>query len=85
MSEAIERLERLELDRSDNEGSDELVQPLGTAHSAEDRSALIWQPGNFRMAKYVEVVRFARIDEGKTKDSPRLSAITGSGTFTLRL
>jgi len=53
MSEAIERLERLELDRSDNEGSDELVQPLGTAHSAEDRSALIWQPGNFRMAKYV--------------------------------
>jgi len=46
-----------------------LVQPLGTAHSAEDRSALIWQPGNFRMAKYVEVVRFARIDEGKTKDA----------------
>jgi len=62
-----------------------LVQSLGTAHSAEDRSALIWQPGNFEWPNTFEVVRFARIDEGKTKDSPRLSAITGRGAFTLRL
>jgi hypothetical protein len=62
-----------------------LVQPLGTAHSAEDRSALIWHREIFESPNTFEVVRLARIDEGKTKDSPRLSAIKGRGAFTLRL
>ena len=56
-----------------------LVQPLGTAHSAEDRSALTGSREIFEWPNTFEVVRFARIDEGKTKDSPRPSAITGRG------
>jgi hypothetical protein len=53
MSEAIDYWNDWNVTDPTKRKAMKLVKPLGTAHSAEDRSALIWQPGNFRMAKYV--------------------------------